>query len=131
MSTRAAVVRELRGKLCRDLMVVDPAAVTGKTLLLTGLLVPVEVCSMQPHHEHAHCIVLDLLVITLTGVCADVRSIVARRVNDLSPYGPSVLAAQGVGMSPEEFSEGLADGRVAGHYGFAESIHLIAAALYA
>jgi hypothetical protein len=73
--------------------------------------------------------VLDLLVITLTGVCADVRSIVARRVNDLSPYGPSVLAAQGVGMSPEAFSEGLADGRVAGHYGFAESIHLIAAAL--
>lgn len=62
--TCAAVVRELRGKLCRDLMVVDPAAVTGKTLLLTGLLVPVEVCSMQPHHEHAHCVVLDLLVKT-------------------------------------------------------------------
>jgi 4-hydroxy-tetrahydrodipicolinate reductase len=73
--------------------------------------------------------VLDLLIITLTGVCADVRCIVARRVNDLSPYGPSVLAAQGVGMSPGEFNQGLAEGRVAGHYGFAESIHLIAAAL--
>ena len=73
--------------------------------------------------------VLDLLIIALTGVCADVHSIKARRVNDLSPYGPSVLAAQGVGLSPAEFDRGLAEGRVAGHYGFAESIHLIGAAL--
>jgi 4-hydroxy-tetrahydrodipicolinate reductase len=73
--------------------------------------------------------VLDLLIITLTGVCADVESITATRVNDLSPYGPSVLAAQGVGLSPAAFKQGLADGTVAGHYGFAESIHLIAAAL--
>ncbi|MGB5179627.1 MAG: 2,4-diaminopentanoate dehydrogenase [Gammaproteobacteria bacterium] len=73
--------------------------------------------------------VLDLLIITLTGVCADVQSITARRVNDLSPYGPSVLAAQGVGLSPAAFKQGLAEGTVAGHYGFAESIHLIAAAL--
>lgn len=73
--------------------------------------------------------VLDLLIIALTGVCADVQSITARRVNDLSPYGPSVLAAQGVGLSPAAFNQGLAEGTVAGHYGFAESIHLIAAAL--
>ncbi len=73
--------------------------------------------------------VLDLLIITLTGVCADVQSITARRVNDLSPYGPSVLDAQGVGLSPAAFDRGLAGGRVAGHYGFAESIHLIADAV--
>ena len=73
--------------------------------------------------------VLDLLIIFLTGVCSDVRAITARRVNDLSPYGPSVLAAQGVGLSPVEFNRGLVDGSVAGHYGFAESIHLIADAL--
>ena len=73
--------------------------------------------------------VLDLLVITLTGVCADVQAITATRVNDLSPYGPSVLAAQGVGLSPAAFKRGLKHGTVAGHYGFAESIHLIAAAL--
>jgi 4-hydroxy-tetrahydrodipicolinate reductase len=73
--------------------------------------------------------VLDLLIIALTGVCADVQSITARRVNDLSPYGPSVLAAQGVGLSPAAFDRGLAEGRVAGHYGFAESIHLIADAV--
>jgi 4-hydroxy-tetrahydrodipicolinate reductase len=73
--------------------------------------------------------VLDLLVIALTGVCAEVGSITARRVNDLSPYGPTVLASQGVGLSPEAFRLGLEDGTVVGHVGFAESIHMIAAAL--
>lgn len=73
--------------------------------------------------------VLDLLVIMLTGVCADVQSIIARRVNDLSPYGPSVLASQGVGLSVEAFEQGVKDGAVAGHFGFNESIHMIAASL--
>jgi 4-hydroxy-tetrahydrodipicolinate reductase len=72
---------------------------------------------------------LDLLVILLTGVCADIRSITAERVNDLSPYGPTVLASQGVGLAPEAFYGGLDDGAVVGHYGFAESIHMIADAL--
>jgi 4-hydroxy-tetrahydrodipicolinate reductase len=73
--------------------------------------------------------VLDLLVVTLTGVCSDVESIRARRVNDLSPYGPSVLRSQGVGLTAEAFERGLADGSVVGHVGFSESIHMIAAAL--
>lgn len=73
--------------------------------------------------------VLDLLVIVLTGVCADVESITAKRVNDLSPYGPSVLDTQGVGLSPEQFAKGLEDGSVHGHFGFPESIHMIASTL--
>ena len=73
--------------------------------------------------------VLDLLVITLTGVCADIQSIVARRINDLSPYGPSVLATQGVGLTPDAFRVGLASGTVVGHFGFPESIRMIADAL--
>jgi 2,4-diaminopentanoate dehydrogenase len=72
--------------------------------------------------------VLDLLVITLTGVCTDIQSITARRVNDLSPYGPSVLRAQGVGLTPESFQKGLVNSSVVGHFGFAQSIHMIAAA---
>ncbi len=70
--------------------------------------------------------VLDLLVIVLTGVCSEVRSIVATRVNDLSPYGPSVLASQGVGLTPAAFHQGLEDGTVVGHFGFPQSIHMIA-----
>lgn len=73
--------------------------------------------------------VLDLLVIVLTGVCGEIRTITARRVNDLSPYGPSVLRAQGVGLSPEAFRAGVADGTVVGHFGFPQSIGMIARAL--
>lgn len=73
--------------------------------------------------------VLDLLVIALTGVCSDIRSISAERINDLSHYGPTVLARQGVGLEPDAFLKGLDDGTVVGHYGFAESIHMIADAL--
>jgi 4-hydroxy-tetrahydrodipicolinate reductase len=73
--------------------------------------------------------VLDLLVIALTGVCFRVDSITARRVNDLSPYGPSVLKTQGVGITPEEFEKGVKDGSVVGHFGFPESISMIAKSL--
>ena len=73
--------------------------------------------------------VLDLLVIALSGVCCDVRSIIAERVNDLSPYGPTVLKSQGVGLQPEAFYKGVQDGSVVGHYGFPQSIHMIAEAL--
>jgi len=73
--------------------------------------------------------VLDLLVIMLSGVCADIQSITARRVNDLSPYGPTVLISQGIGLSPEAFQTGLENKTVMGHYGFSESIHMIATAV--
>ena len=73
--------------------------------------------------------ILDLVVIALSGVCADIQSITAKRVNDLSPYGPSVLVSQGVGLSPEAFQAGLENKTVVGHIGFAESIHMIVTAL--
>lgn len=73
--------------------------------------------------------VLDLLVITLTGVCYSVESITAKRINDLSPYGPSVLTTQGVGITPEAFRKGVKDGSVVGHFGFPESTSMIAKAL--
>ncbi|WP_455210295.1 2,4-diaminopentanoate dehydrogenase [Kaarinaea lacus] len=73
--------------------------------------------------------VLDLLVITLSGVCADIQSITAKRINDLSVYGPSVLTSQGVGMTPAAFRDGVSKGTVIGHYGFKQSIHMIAKAV--
>jgi 4-hydroxy-tetrahydrodipicolinate reductase len=73
--------------------------------------------------------VLDLLVIALSGVCCHVDRIRATRVNDLSPYGPSVLCSQGVGLTPEAFRRGVEDESVVGHVGFSESLHMIAAAL--
>ena len=73
--------------------------------------------------------VLDLLVVTLTGGCHSVERIEASRVNDLSPYGPTVMKTQGVGTTPEAFAAGVADGSIVGHVGFPESIHMISEAL--
>ena len=73
--------------------------------------------------------VLDLLIIALTGVCLDVTKIRAARINDLSPFGPTVMKTQGVGTTPEEFNKGIKDGSIVGHVGFEESLHMIAAAL--
>lgn len=73
--------------------------------------------------------VLDLLVIMLTAGCHSVERVEASRVNDLSPYGKSVMKGQGVGLDPDAFRAGVADGSVVGHVGFPESIHMISEAL--
>jgi hypothetical protein len=73
--------------------------------------------------------VLDLLVVALTGGNHTVDRIEASRVNDLSPYGPTVMKSQGVGTTPEAFKAGVADGSIVGHVGFPESIHMISDAL--
>lgn len=73
--------------------------------------------------------ILDGLIIALTAACTDVKSIKARRVNDLSPFGPTVMRTQGVGTTLEDFEKGLKDGDIVGHVGFVESMHMIAYAL--
>ncbi|MGE5551768.1 MAG: 2,4-diaminopentanoate dehydrogenase [Bacteroidota bacterium] len=73
--------------------------------------------------------VLDTLIIALTGVCHGIERIRAVRINDLSPFGPTVMRTQGVGVSPEEFDAGLASGAIVGHIGFQQSAAMIAAAL--
>lgn len=70
--------------------------------------------------------VLDTLILSLTGVCLDVQEIKAARINDLSPFGPTVMRTQGVGTTPEEFEAGLKSGDIVGHIGFQESIAMIA-----
>ncbi len=73
--------------------------------------------------------VLDTLVIALTGPCLKVNKITATRINDLAPFGPTVMATQGVGTTPQEFQSGLGTGRIVGHVGFQQSIAMIARAL--
>ncbi len=73
--------------------------------------------------------VLDLLVVALTAGNHSVERIEASRVNDLSPYGPTVMNSQGVGTSPAQFKAGVADGSIVGHVGFPESINMISDAL--
>lgn len=73
--------------------------------------------------------VLDTLIITLTGACIRVDKIEAQRINDLSPFGKTVMETQGVGTTVEEFNRGLKEGTIVGHIGFPESIRMIADAL--
>jgi len=86
----------------------------GKTILGTGI---------NPGF------VLDTLVITLTGICRDVKHIHAKRVNNLAPFGPTVMRTQGVGTTPEEFRRGIEIGAIVGHVGFQQSSRMIGEAL--
>ena len=70
--------------------------------------------------------VLDALIMTLTGVCTDVQAIKAKRINDLSPFGTTVMKTQGVGTTVEEFRAGIKQGTIVGHIGFKESASMIA-----
>ena len=63
-------------------------------------------------------LMMDLLAVCLTGCMTNVESVQCRRVNSLSPFGPAVMEEQGV-----------EDGSLAGHVGFAESVGMIAEAL--
>lgn len=74
-------------------------------------------------------LIMDLLVVLMTGASIDIDSIKAERVNSLSPFGPAVMEEQGVGLSPEAFKAGAADGSLAGHVGFNESVNMIADAI--
>lgn len=71
-------------------------------------------------------LVMDLLVLIFTGAMETVDSIVSRRVNSLSPFGPAVMEEQGIGLTLKEFEEKKASGHLAGHVGFHESMGMIA-----
>jgi hypothetical protein len=73
--------------------------------------------------------VLDALIVMWSSICLRVDRIEAQRINDLSPFGPTVMASQGVGTTVAQFEAGIADGTIVGHIGFQESINLIAKAL--
>lgn len=73
--------------------------------------------------------ILDAQVVMLSAACLNVQRIEAARINDLSPFGPTVMKTQGVGTTPEEFERGIQSGEIVGHIGFPESIKMIAQAL--
>ncbi len=74
-------------------------------------------------------LIMDLLVVCLTGCMEDVEHIEAKRVNSLSPFGETVMHEQGVGITKQEYDKREADGTLAGHVGFAESVNMIADAI--
>ncbi len=73
--------------------------------------------------------VLDLWPLTLTGLAWDVERLRARRIVDVSVFGPKVRASLGIDVTPAAFAAGLADGSIVGHAGFPESLRILAAAM--
>lgn len=74
-------------------------------------------------------LIMDLLVVMMTGCCEEVEHILSRRVNSLSPFGPAVMHEQGIGITVEEFNKGVEDKTLSGHVGFEESIQMVADAI--
>jgi len=72
---------------------------------------------------------MDLLAVFLSGCMTSVDHVECERVNSLSPFGKAVMVEQGIGITPESFENGVRDGSLAGHVGFAESAGMIASAL--
>jgi 4-hydroxy-tetrahydrodipicolinate reductase len=69
--------------------------------------------------------IFDTLVATATGVCWDVQAIRGRRVVDTIQFGQNIHLRLGIGFTPDEFEEGHANGTIAGHVGFPESIQIV------
>ncbi len=73
--------------------------------------------------------VLDLWPLTLSGLAWDVERLRARRVVDVSVFGPRVRASLGIDLTPDAFRAGIADGSVVGHAGFPESLRILASSM--
>jgi 2,4-diaminopentanoate dehydrogenase len=73
--------------------------------------------------------VLDVWPMTLTGLAWDVERLRARRIVDVSVFGPRVRRSLGIDLTPDEFRVGIADGSVVGHAGFPESLRILAEAM--
>jgi 4-hydroxy-tetrahydrodipicolinate reductase len=69
--------------------------------------------------------IFDTLVATCSGVCWDIAAIRGRRVVDTIGFGQNIHLRLGIGYTEEEFRAGHADGTIAGHVGFPESIELV------
>ncbi|MCK8059023.1 MULTISPECIES: 2,4-diaminopentanoate dehydrogenase [unclassified Fusibacter] len=70
-------------------------------------------------------LIMDLLVVILTGAMTELDHVKAERINSLSPFGHTVMEEQGVGLPKDEFMRRVEDGTMAGHVGFEESITMI------
>jgi len=68
---------------------------------------------------------MDMLPVTMTAVCREVRSIACYRVQDAAPRRVPFQKKIGAGLSPDTFWKRVHDGSLR-HVGLGESLHFIA-----
>jgi hypothetical protein len=73
--------------------------------------------------------VFDSLPIWLSTAYGPIHAVTVRRVVDAGVFGERVRAGLGLGVTAEEFMEGLSAGRIRGHVGFPESARIVARSL--
>ena len=108
---------------CANPWLVDPAAARALDHAARQAGVTILGAGLNPG------LVFDALVLTLLGATPDGVRISVTRTVDLSRFGPAVHGRLGIGYTPQEFAQGVADGQILGHAGFPQSISIVGAAL--
>ena len=70
--------------------------------------------------------IFDALLLTVLRGAWTADSVRVRRVVNCSRFSTTVLRRLGFGYSPEDFAAGVREGRIYGHIGFPQSMHLAA-----
>ncbi|MEV6360582.1 dihydrodipicolinate reductase [Nocardia asteroides] len=71
---------------------------------------------------------MDVVPTVLSSLVPTVEGVVVRRTAEMAAYG-GILPKFGFGLTPAEFTAAVAEGRLPGHFGFAESIGALSWAL--
>lgn len=69
--------------------------------------------------------IFDALLVAASGAAWDATAIRGRRVVDVAGFGENIHLRLGIGYTAAQFASGHADGSIAGHVGFPESIELV------
>lgn len=72
---------------------------------------------------------MDLLVLFLTGAMQDIDKITVKRVSSLSPFGKKTMKSRGIGQTVDDFHAKKETGEIVGHVGLKESTRMIAEGL--
>lgn len=72
---------------------------------------------------------MDGLVLFMTGVMQDINKITVKRVSSLSPFSKNHLATRGIGLSVDEFRKRMDNGYISAPVGLKESTYMIAEGL--
>ena len=103
--------------------VVDESCAVKLDKLAKSKGVSIAGCGVNPG------LIFDSLVLTLLGAAPKNCTIEVRRIVNIAGFGTTVLRRLGIGATPDEFENGVANGEILGHAGFLQSMNVVAQAM--